>query len=100
MVLNVVNFPERTSCRRKSATRSPQERAVADISGLVSRFRGLESKAKRELREAIFLLDLTASRVHQLIKTIGDPALKKPFEDDLGLIEELLQIAREKTMRL
>ncbi len=99
-MINVVSFPERTSCRRKNATRSPQERAVPDISVLVSDFRGLELKAKRELHEAILLLDLTAVHVGRLVQTIADPVQKKLFEDDLRIIEQLLELARHKAMRL
>lgn len=97
-MLNVVKFPEKSSRFRKSATwRSPED-AIADISGLVFRFRILESKAKTELRDAILLLDLAAQHAHRLVK--ADPALRKLFEEDLLIIEELLQLARDKTYRL
>jgi hypothetical protein len=97
-VLNVVDFPQRAS--RWRATRRSPEDAIADICGLVLRIRSLESKAKSELRDAILLLDLAAQHARQLVKAIGDPASKKLFEVDLRLIEELLQLARDKTSRL
>ena len=99
-MLNVVDFPEKASRYRRRATRRSPEDAIADICGLVFRFKSLESKAKRELHDAILLLDLAAQQAHRLAKAIGDPALRKLFEDDLLIIEELLQLARDKTSRL
>jgi hypothetical protein len=99
-VLNVVDFPQRASRYRWRATRRSPEDAVAGICGLVFRFRSLESKAKRELHDAILLLDLAAQHARQLVKAIGDPVLKRLLEGDLLMIEELLQLAREKTLRL
>ena len=99
-MLNVVDFPQRASRYRRRATRRSPEEGVADICGLVLRFKSLESKAKRELHDAILLLDLAAQHAHQLVKATNDPALRKLFEDDLLIIEELLQLAREKTLRL
>ena len=100
MVLNVVRFPRKTSRFRKKAMDASQERGLSDFPDLVSRFRGLESKAKRELHDAILLLDLAALHAQRLVRALGDSALKKTFEDDLKLIDELLRLAREKTLQL
>jgi hypothetical protein len=99
-MLNVVKFEEEAARFRKAATRPSPQGAVADIPSLVSRFRHLESKAKRELSDAILLLDLAVWHARQLVKTLGDPALKKLSEDDLLIIEELLQLARDKVLQL
>jgi hypothetical protein len=105
MVLNVVNFHEKASRFRKHATRRSPERPVADIPsadipGLVSRAKGLQSKARTELHDAILMLDLAAQHARQLGKIIRDPALKKRFDDELLTIEELLQLAWDKTSQL
>ncbi|MGZ5870924.1 MAG: hypothetical protein ACXWKP_02305 [Bradyrhizobium sp.] len=100
MVLNVVKFPKKAARFRWSATRPAPEAAVADISGLVSQIQSLQSKAKTDLRDAILLLDLAAQHARQLVKTISDPTLRKRLEDDLTIIEELLLLARDKTLHL
>jgi len=99
MVLKVVNLHEEASRHRRYAMKRGRQVAVADA-GLMERFKGLQSKAKAELRDAILLLDLAAQQAHRLVRTIYDPALKKLIEDDLQIIEELLQLARDKTSRL
>jgi hypothetical protein len=99
VVLNVVNFHEKASRFRKDATRPSPEGAV-DIPSLVSRVESLRSKARTELHDAILMLDLAAQRARQLGDIISDPALKKHFDDELLIIEELLQLARDKTSQL
>jgi hypothetical protein len=44
------------------------------------------------------LLDLAVRQTRRLIKAIRDPAMKKLLDDDLMIIEELLQLARHKTL--
>ena len=100
MVLNVVNFREKTSRFRKDATRRSAQRAVANIPSLIARAKGLQSKARMALHDAILMLDLAAQHARQLGKIIREPALKKRFDDELLTIEELLQFARDKTMEL
>jgi len=99
-VLNVVKFHEEASRLRGTTMKRGPEVAAADIPILIGRFSGLQSKAKTELRDAILLVDLAAQQARQLVRTINDPALKKLLEDDLLVIEELLQLARERTSRL
>jgi hypothetical protein len=97
-VLTVVYFHEgETRLGNAQPPRSPED-AVADIHGVVSSFEGLQSRVKTELRDATFLLDFAARQTRRLIKTIRDPAMKKLLEDDLMIIEELLQLARHKTL--
>jgi hypothetical protein len=100
MVLNVVDFHEKASRFRKNAPRRSAEGAVADIPSLVARAKGLQLKARTELHDAILMLDLAAQHARQLGKIIRDPALKKRFDDELLTVEELLQLARDKTMEL
>lgn len=97
-MLTVVYFHEgETRLGNAQPPRSPED-AVADIHGVVCRFEGLQSREKTELRDATFLLDLAVRQTRRLIKTIRDPAMKKLLEDDLMIIEELLQLARHKTL--
>jgi hypothetical protein len=100
MVLNVVNFHEKASRFRKEATRRSPKGAAADIPSLISRVSGLRSKAKTELHDSILMLDLAVQQARQFGKIIRDPARKKRFEDELLTIEELLRLARDKTMEL
>jgi len=100
MVLKVVNFHEEASRHRRYTMKRGRQVAAADLAGLMERFKGLQSKAKTDLRDAILLLDLAAQQAHRLVRAINDPALKKLIEGDLQIIEELLQLAREKTSRL
>ena len=100
MVLNVVNFHENASRFRKDRTRRSAEGAVADIPSLILRVDGLRSKARMELHDAIVVLDLAVQQAHQLGKIVGDPALKQRIDDELLTIEELLQLARDKTSQL
>ena len=99
-MLNVIKFHESALRFRKDATRRSAKSAVADISILISRFAGLHSKARTELRDAIVLLGLAAQHARQVGQAILDPALKKHFDDELSRIDELLQLARDKTFRL
>jgi hypothetical protein len=98
IVLTVVYFHEgETRLGNAQPPRSPED-AVADIHGVVSSFEGLQSRVKTELRDATFLLDLAVRQTRRLIKAIRDPAMKKLLDDDLMIIEELLQLARHKTL--
>ena len=99
-MLNVVKFEEEAARFRKGVTRRSPEGTVADIPSLVSRFKYLESKAKRELSDVILLLDLAVRHARKLIGILDDPALEKLCKGDLLIIEELLQLARDMSREL
>ena len=100
MMLNVVNFPGKTSRLQRSAARPSPDGEVDDAPRPVSPLRGWPSKARSELHDAILMLDLAAQHARQLVDKFSDPRSRKLLEGNLMVIEELLQLARDKTMRL
>lgn len=96
----VVNFRDKTAGRRESATRRAPQHDVADASDPGPRSRNLQSQAKVDLRGAALLLDLAVQQARQLGKSIRNPALRQQFDDGLEVIEELLRLARDKTLKL
>lgn len=66
----------------------------------VSRMASLHSKAKTEIHDAIFMLDLATQQARQLAKIMRDPTLQKDFSAYLSTIEDLLQIVRDKARDL
>ena len=82
----------------KGSDAASPEHAVADISGMVSRFRELESKVKTELHGVSFLLNL-AVQTRGVRQDIERPRAAKLCKDDLLMIEELLRLARDMTRR-
>ncbi len=100
MVLNVVNFQEKASRLRESAARRSADDAIDVIPGLILRVDDLRQRARAELHDAIRMLDHAVQQAHQLGKIVGDPALKRRIDDELLTIEDLLQLARDKTVAL
>jgi hypothetical protein len=98
MVPKVIDFNERVARSRMPAMRRPED--SPDMVNLVARFRHLQSRARTEIHDAILLLDLAVQHTHRLMLTIGDTAVRKALEDDLHVIEELLQLARNNTAQL
>ncbi len=60
----------------------------------------LESKAKREIHVSILALDLAAQHARLMVLKMRDPAVKADFEAQIATIERLLEVARDKTMKL
>jgi len=99
-VRNVVEFHQEASRIRAGAGTRPLEVADADLPMLVGRFKDLQSKAMTQLRDVILLLDLAAQQTRQLTRTFDDKALKKLIEEQLLIVENLLQVARDKMLQL
>ncbi len=97
---NVVEFRQEASRIRTSAAGHRPEVAGADLPGLVERFDDLHWKARTQLRDVILLLDLAVQQTRQLAKVFDDPALKKLIEERLLVVENLLQVARDKMLQL
>ena len=89
---NVVYVQERAS--------RPTGAANADISELVSRVIGLQTKVIRQIDNVILMLDLAAQHARQNAKRVRDPAVTDQFDERLSTVEQLLQFAREKAMKL
>jgi hypothetical protein len=96
---NVVNLQDAPGFRRSESRHSLHD-CETDIVGLSDRVRDLQYKAKVELREAIFLLDVAAQHAHQIAKAARAPALKRHFYREISVIEELLQLARNQALKL
>jgi hypothetical protein len=99
-MLNVVNFEQRA--RRPHVSRQPQPPAGInlDLSKLAFRITSLHSKAKQEIDRAILMLDLAAQHGRQIANRMSDPEVRKNFEADLSMIEQLLEITRSMALRL
>jgi hypothetical protein len=100
IVRNVVEFHQKASRMRASAAGRAPEGSGADLPKLVERFNGLHSKARTQLRDVILLLDLAAQKTRRLARRFDDPALKKLIEEELLVVENLLQAARDKMLQL
>jgi hypothetical protein len=100
VMLNVVEFRKRAPRARGSGPQCPPADAAPDSSKLASCLEGLRSKAKGDLHNAILMLDLAAQHARQIGKKIGDPALRKTFEEQISTIEQLLQLARDMARKL
>ena len=97
---NVVNFQDRAPRFSESRAQRPTGAANADISELVSRVTGLQTKVIGQIDNAILMLDLAAQHARQIAKRVRDPAAKDQFDQNISTIEQLLQFAREKAMKL
>jgi hypothetical protein len=76
------------------------ETAGVDAFELATRVTGLQSKAKESIRQSILMLDLAAQHARQLATRLRDPAAKASFDAHIMTIEQLLQLARDMTMKL
>jgi hypothetical protein len=98
---NVVSFPD---LRRQS----PPDRDIdmtqaadmVDLAGRTSRLLQLQSKVKRNIRDAILLADIVALQAHAFAESISDPAQQGAFRERLLHIEKLTEMARARVSAL
>ena len=76
------------------------ETAGLDAFDLARRVTGLQAKAKEDIRQSILMLDLAAQHARQLATRLRDPTTKASFETHIETIEQLLQLARDMTVKL
>ena len=97
-MLNVVEF------RQKAGAANGLVRAPADIDHDIAepacRAVSPKSNATDEIRSAILMLDLASQQARQIAGRISDPSVRKDFDERISIIEQLLQIAREKALKL
>jgi hypothetical protein len=98
-MLNVVSFRERAPRARGSRQR-PLANVDADISELASSVSSQQSKAREAIHHAILVLDLATQHARQIAKRMCDPTARKIFDEQISIIEQLLQIARDMALKL
>lgn len=99
-MLKVVSFQQRALRRAVPGQQRRPEPADADIPELVSRLESLQAKAKREIQQAILLLDLAAQHARRTTWWMCDPAARKNVEDQISAIERSLQTAQGEAVKL
>lgn len=99
-MLDVLEFAKGAPRPRGSRLRRLPPDAPPDFSELASRFTGLQSQAKGDIRNAVLMLDLAAQHARQLARRVCDPTMKKTFEQHISTIEQLLQLARNLALKL
>ena len=99
-MLNVVNFGERAGGPRGSRQPRPPAGIDVDLSKLAFRITSLHSKAKEEIDRAILMLDLAAQHARQIASLMSDTTVRKKFEEDISIIEQLLEIVRTMALKL
>ena len=97
---NVINFRKALPRSNEARAEPAAAHADADISGLASRITGLQSRAKVEIGSAILMLDLAAQHAREIAARIPEPATKQNFDDQISIIEQLLGLARQMTLKL
>ncbi|MGA7804265.1 hypothetical protein [Bradyrhizobium sp.] len=95
---NVVKFRMRAADAQAPAPHGQAAYAVAPE--LASRFAELQSRTKRDIRNAILLLDLAAQHAREIAMKMSDPEVRNVFDEHIASIESLLQIARERALDL
>ncbi len=93
-------MPNIISFQRPRSTRVPDPEPGSGLPTFGPLVAELRSKAKREIHVSILALDLAAQHARQIVLKLRDPAVKAGFEAQIAIIERLLQIARDKTMKL
>ena len=59
-----------------------------------------QANAADEIRNAILMLDLDSQQARQIATRVRDPLVRKDFDERISIIEQLLQIARERALKL
>jgi len=85
---------------RASAGLLPLALEEADQVQLRSRIIDAQSKAREQIFRSILLLDIAAQHARQIAKRTDNQAVKKSLCDQVSLVEQLLQIAREMALKL
>ena len=96
---NVVSLRAERSAR-VSAGLPPPDLAEADRAQLRSRIVDAQSRAREQIFRSILLLDIAAQHARQIAKRANNKAVKKSLCDQVSLVEQLLQIAREMALKL
>jgi hypothetical protein len=99
----VLSFPEKVRTLGISQREPSLEAACVDaqLSDLTSKLSRLKiDDSRHDLAVAIFVIAVASSHAHTAIQLISDSSLKQQFEDKLREINDLLQAASAKNLRL
>lgn len=95
---NIIDF--RSPRFESQPDQAAAEQRPRDFSEAKNRAAELQSKAKKAVEHAILLLDLAMEQARQIASYMPDQLSKERLEAQIGIIEALLQIARDKAVRL
>jgi hypothetical protein len=100
-MLNVIRFRKRAPISAGPGRRRPpaDEDVKADIAELSSRVTVLKSKARSEIGNAILMLDLAAQHAREIADRLSDPSAKECFDEHISIIERLLELARDMSLK-
>ena len=71
-----------------------------DIAEPACRVESPQPNAAVEIRSAILMLDLASQQARQIARRVCDASVRKVFDERISIVEQLLQIAREKALKL
>ncbi len=100
---NVIEFPpvSRRSCQDVPRAGSADHVEAGDVDRqLLDRVVELQKMAKGELRRVILLLDLAVWHGREILARTADPNSRRTIEGQLVVIEQALQVVREKVINL
>lgn len=95
----VINFQQLRLPSTASGPRSPKK-IGAHGKEAVSGEAYQRLPGKEDLFRAVLLLDVAAQQADVLVKHITDPSRRKNFEAQIAAIQQLLQLARDLTLKL
>lgn len=100
---NVIEFRpvSHRSCQDVPRAGSADHVGAGDVDRqLLDRVIELQKMATGELRRVILLLDLAVWHGREIVARIADPNSRSTIEGQLALIEQALQVVREKVINL
>jgi type IV secretory pathway VirD2 relaxase len=100
-VSNIVHFQKPITTAVSS--RPDLDAVLATLSTLprrMSEIRKRQTEVKEDIRLTVLMLDLAVAEARRLINSAHDHQIKKGYEEHLRVIEELLDIARQKAITL
>ena len=79
------------------------ERLTASLSTLPTRTSEIRKRlieVKEDVRVTLLMLDLAVVEARRFAETTGDLQIKRKVEDHLAVMQELLEVARQKAIAL
>jgi hypothetical protein len=99
---NVLSF-KKPIAMMQSGNRPTWREAIAALELMpthVSEIRNAQTQLKEDIRVTVLMLDLAVTRARRLAEETDDARAKRDLDDHLAVIEDLLEIARQKAKAL
>lgn len=94
---NVLNFQAPQLRRRASL---PVARACAAVSDAASPPAEWHAKSIEQIKHSVLMLDLAAQHAHVMARQISDQDVRRNLIGQIEIIESLLQLARDMSLKL